>query len=597
MGRSSWAGLLPALRMAWSAGPLWAATVVVLTLSISVFQVATAWMTKLVMDALAVRGTGAGVAALACGLAVIGLAASLSPIMSGFAGAELDRRIGLLAQDRLYRVIGRLPGLARFEDPAFLDRLRLATQSGGTSPGQVGEAALGIVGGLATVGGFLAVLAAISPLMAALVLLGSLPSLLAEILMARRRASMMWSLGPVERREFFYSRLLSSSDAAKEVRLYGISDFLHGRMLRERRTANRERRRLEQRQTLAQSALRATTAVLSGTGLIWAMTRAQAGALSIGDVLMFIAAMAGVQGGISGFVAQLGLVHQHLLLFSHYRYVTDVEPDVPVRARRSLAALSAHIEFDNVWFRYGPDHPWILRGLNLTIPRGLSVGLVGLNGSGKTTLIKLLCRFYDPVHGAIRWDGVDLRDVDVTDLRGRISAVFQDFMQYDLSVAENIGLGDLARITDREAIMDAAEQAGVHDAVKALPNGYETLMTRAFYQDEQSEGVYLSGGQGQRVAIARALLRRERDVLILDEPSAGLDAEAEYELHAQLRKHRSGRTSLLISHRLNTVREADLLVVLDDGVVAETGDHDHLMRLGGRYSRLFALQAAGYQDK
>ncbi|WP_308249672.1 ABC transporter ATP-binding protein [Sphaerisporangium fuscum] len=559
--------------------------------------VVTAWITKLAMDALAAQGTMEGVVVPAFGLALIGLATSVSPLMSGFAGAELDRRISLMAQDRLYRVVGRLPGLARFEDPAFLDRLRLAAQSGGMSPGQVGEAVLGMVGGLTTVAGFLGALSSVSPLMTALTLLGSLPALLAEILMAKRRASMMWSLGPVERREFFYSDLLSSTDAAKEVRIYGLGDFLHERMLNERRTANKEKRRLEQRQTLTQGVLRLGAALVSGAGLVWAMAQARAGALTIGDVLMFVAAMAGVQGGTGAFVAQFGLAHQHLLLFSHYRYVAGAEPDLPVRAERRLAPLSGHIEFENVWFRYGPDHPWVLRGVSFTIPRGVSVGLVGLNGSGKSTLVKLLCRFYDPVHGTIRWDGTDLRDIDVTDLRNRISVVFQDFMQYDLSVAENIGLGDLPRLSDREAIVSAAERAGVHDTVEALPSGYDTLMTRTFFQeDEQSEGVYLSGGQGQRIAIARALMRGERDVLILDEPSSGLDAEAEFELHSQLKKHRSGRTSVLISHRLNTVREADILVVLEGGVVAEIGDHDHLMRLGGRYAQLFTMQAAGYQD-
>ncbi|GAA0827885.1 ABC transporter ATP-binding protein [Streptosporangium amethystogenes subsp. fukuiense] len=583
--------------MAWNAGPAWAATIVVLSLFAAAIPVVTTWITKLTLDGLAAKDTTTTVIALAFALAVLGLAASLTPLIRGYAGTELDRQISLRAQDRLYGVIGRLPGLARFEDPTFLDHLRLAVQSGGMTPGQVGEAVLGMVGGLITAGGFLGALLSISPLMAALTLLGSLPALLAEILMAKRLAAMMWTLGPVERREFFYSQLLSSTEAAKEVRLYGLSEFLHKRMLGERRTANAEKRRLEQRQTLTQGALRAVAAMISGAGLVWAMMQARAGMLTIGDVLMFVAAMAGVQGAIGGLVAQLGLAHQHLLLFSHYRHVVGAEPDLPLRADQQLPPLSAQIELKDVWFRYGPDHPWILRGVNLTIPRGVSIGLVGLNGSGKSTLVKLLCRFYDPVRGTITWDGVDLRNVDVADLRNRISVVFQDFMQYDLSVAENIGVGDLARIGDRHAIKDAAERAGVNDAVQALPSGYDTLMTRSFFQeDEQSEGVYLSGGQGQRIAIARALLRDERDLLILDEPSSGLDAEAEYELHMRLKKHRAGKTSLLISHRLNTVREADILVVLDDGVVAELGSHDDLIQLDGHYSRLFTMQAVGYQD-
>ncbi|MFE0153530.1 ABC transporter ATP-binding protein [Nonomuraea sp. NPDC059007] len=590
-------GLPQALRLAWDAGPRWAALVVALNLAGAIVPLASAWATKLAIDAIVTQNTVTTVIALAAGLATIGVITSISPAIQSYATAELDRQISLLAQDRLYRTLSRLPGLKRFEDPAFLDRIRLAAQSGGMTPGQTGEACLGMLGGLIMVGGFLGTLLSISPPMTLLTLACTLPALLAEVFMARQRAATMWTLGPVERREFFYSQLLTSTDAAKEVRLFGLGDFLHQRMLQERRTANAEQRTLDRRQMLIQIVLRAVAATVSGLGVIWAMVQCQAGLLSIGDILMFIAAMAGVHGGTSGFITQLGLMHQHLLLFSHYQHVTGVEPDLPIREIRRLATPFLRIEFDNVWFRYSPNHPWVLRGVSFSITNGRTVGLVGLNGSGKSTLVKLLCRFYDPVHGTIRWDGLDIRDVDIADLRNRLSVVFQDFMQYDLSVAENIGLGDLALISDRDAISIAAKRAGVHDAVCSLPSGYDTLMTRNFFQeDEQTEGVYLSGGQAQRIAVARALLRRDRDLLILDEPSSGLDAQAEYELHNRLKTYRTGKASLLVSHRLNTLRDADFLIVIDDGVVAESGDHEHLMRLGGRYFRLFTMQAAGYQD-
>jgi ATP-binding cassette subfamily B protein len=238
--------------------------------------------------------------------------------------------------------------------------------------------------------------------------------------------------------------------------------------------------------------------------------------------------------------------------------------------------------------------------VDLSIPAGQAVALVGRNGAGKSTLVKLLCRLYDPTHGAITWDGVDLRELDLAALRERIGAVFQDYVEYELSAAENIGLGDLSVFDDRGRIEAAARRAGLHDALVALPNGYDTLLTRMFFdhadRDDPETGVLLSGGQGQRLALARAFLRDRRDLLILDEPSAGLDAAAEAEIHNQLREHRAGRTSLLISHRLNTVRDAGAIIVLGDGQVVERGDHASLLAAGGEYAQLFRLQARGYAD-
>jgi ATP-binding cassette subfamily B protein len=256
-------------------------------------------------------------------------------------------------------------------------------------------------------------------------------------------------------------------------------------------------------------------------------------------------------------------------------------------------ALRTGIELRDVWFRY-PDGPWILRGVNVVIPYGRAIGLVGMNGSGKSTLVKLLCRFYEPQRGTILWDGRDIREFDVTGLRGRIGVTFQDYMIYDLSAAENIGVGDLPRLDDRAAIRQAARVAEVDEHLSGLARGYETLLSRAFLDEDEITGNVLSGGQGQRVALARAVMRGQADLLILDEPSSGLDAEAEHQVHAALRRHRLGRTSLLISHRLSALRDADQIVVLRDGVVVERGRHAELIDRGGDYARLFSLQASGY---
>ncbi|MFG1701733.1 ABC transporter ATP-binding protein [Nonomuraea sp. M3C6] len=243
----------------------------------------------------------------------------------------------------------------------------------------------------------------------------------------------------------------------------------------------------------------------------------------------------------------------------------------------------------------------MLRGITLTIPYGQAVAVVGLNGAGKSTLAKLLCRFYDPVRGSIHWDGVDLRDLDPPELRARLGAVFQDHMTYDFSARDNIAVGDLSALDDLERIKTAAVNAGVDEAITELPDGYDTALTRMFvfalkFGKTPKTGVTLSGGQWQRVALARAFLRDHADFMILDEPSSGLDPEAEHDVHLRMRRYRADRTSLLISHRLNAVREADVIAVLDDGVIAELGGHDELMAADGLYARMFRLQASGYQE-
>lgn len=373
-------------------------------------------------------------------------------------------------------------------------------------------------------------------------------------------------------------------------------------MLDELRGMHRVEQRLDRREVRAQALLGLLGAGVAGAGVVYVVTRAAAGGLTPGDVAVYLAAVPGVQGALGSLVGQLGAIHQALLLFDHYDEVTRAEPDLPVPATpRPVPPLRRGIELRDVWFRYAPEHPWVLRGVDLFLPAGSTTALVGLNGAGKSTLVKLLCRFYDPQRGTISWDGVDLREFDPAALRERLGAVFQDFMPYDLSAGENIAVGDLTARDDPDRLRAAARHAGIDDALTALPRGYDTLLTRIFFagpdRDDPQAGVVLSGGQWQRIALARGFLRADRDLLVLDEPSSGLDAEAEHDLHARLRGLRAGRTSLLISHRLNAVRDADSIVVLADGRVAERGGHDELLAAGGGYARLFTLQARGYREQ
>ncbi|WUI03060.1 ABC transporter ATP-binding protein/permease [Spirillospora sp. NBC_00431] len=586
-----------ALALTVRAAPGGVAGQLLVTLATAGAPIVTAWLTKIVIDRLAAPHGAVG--GLALGLAAAGLATAAMPALARYLGAQTGRAAGVAATDRLFAATETQVGLRRFEDPAYLDRLRLG-QEGASGTAELVEGVSASLQGALTLLGFVASLLVISPTMTGIVLVAALPALAAELMLSRRRAAVQWETEQTHRREFFYSRLLTDVHAATEIRLFGIGAFLRARMMAERLRADDADRRMDRRELVAQGGLAAVSALVAGGGLWWAVTAARSGTLSVGDVSMFIAGVAGVQSGLDTFVSAIAAVHERLLAFTHYAAVVRAEPDLPRVTSGDAPPLRRGIELRDVWFRYSDDHPWVLAGIDLVIPEGRAVALVGLNGAGKSTLVKLLCRMYDPTRGRVLWDGVDLRDIPPERLRERISAVFQEHMHYDMTAAENIGLGDLTALDDPARLRDAAARAGVHDKLAELPRGYDTLLTRMFFseadKDDPDTGVVLSGGQWQRLALARAFVRDGRDLMILDEPSAGLDPEAEHEVHARMREHRAGRTSLLISHRLSTVRDADLIAVLDGGRIAERGTHASLLAEGGVYARLFRLQAAGYQE-
>jgi ATP-binding cassette, subfamily B, bacterial len=590
--------LLSAGVRGWRAGRAQVAALAVAAVLAGLFPVAMAWLLRAVLDELAV-GRSRHLVELVLLMGAVGAASALLPSAQSYGQAQLTRTMTRTGTAELFGSVSGIQGLRRLEDPAFQDRLRVAGQVGAAAPASVLIGGIGVVRAVVTLGGFLGTLAVLSPLMATVVLVAAVPAIYLQRGIARRQAALFHGTSHSQRRQYFYASLLTNLAAAKEIRLLGLGGFFRGRMLGELAVTQRASQRVDRRVLASEAFLAGLSALVTAAGLLWAASQAAAGRLTVGDVSVFVIALGSVSQGIEAFITSSAMTYQAVLMFQAYTDVLAAGPDLPVPEIPVRPGRLRHgIELDDVWFRYGPDQPWVLRGLSCFIPHGEAVAIVGKNGSGKSTLVKLLGRFYDPDRGSIRWDGVDLRDLDLDALRNRISVVFQDYMTYELSAAENIAVGDLTLADQPGALVAAAEQADIDATLTALPRGYQTLLTRNYFDlsDELDPrtGVLLSGGQWQRVALARAFLRGGRDLMILDEPSSGLDPEAERMIHTTLAATRTGRASVLISHRLNAIRDAGHILVLSDGVIREQGDHDTLMARHGLYARLFTMQAQGY---
>ena len=393
----------------------------------------------------------------------------------------------------------------------------------------------------------------------------------------------------------YYAALFTAPAPAREMRLYGTQRLLADRMSGHLSTALHAEARQRRRNAAGQIGFTLANGAVAAAGSVVVALAVLHGAVTVGGLVLFGAAVTAVQGYLGSLIVTAGQVSVNLRVFGRFLdFVAAAERAAPGGADR-LPPLREAVELRDVWFRYGPDRPWVLRGVTLRLPAGRTHALVGVNGAGKSTLVALLLRFYEPTRGRILWDGVDIATVAPQRLRERLAGVLQDHVPYELTALENVTLGDARRLGDRAAATTAAERARVLDTVERLPAGWDTMLSTRRADEDGAGGVTLSGGQWQRLAQARAMMRTDADLLVLDEPNAGLDPMAEHQLHADLMRFSAGRTRLLVSHRLGALREADQIVVLEAGVVRECGTHAELMAAGGTYRELFTLQAGPYQ--
>jgi ATP-binding cassette subfamily B protein len=482
--------------------------------------------------------------------------------------------------------------LAFFELPGNYDAFAKAQDDLGYRPFLMAYALIFAAQQIATVLGFFLAVLTFQPLLALALVFAAIPTLFAAGKSGSETYSTYDLTTPEGRRAAYLEDLLTRDQAAKEVRLYGLAPGFVAQLAQHTGCILREKLAVERRRNtrFALAGLVGVTVEYAALGfVVW---RVATGGASLGDLTLMVAALAGVRLGLSRMLAYLGEVYENSLFFQNLTGFLAEQPSIraPMTPQALPPSRPHTLKLEDVTFAYpGAERP-VFEHLTLELRAGETTALVGVNGAGKTTLVKLLTRLYDPQAGRVALDGVDVRDFEPDAYRGRLGAVLQDFTRYQLSARENIVLGRVGLDGSEAQLRDAAEQASALALIEGLPEGWDTLLGRQFHVRGQD----LSGGQWQRIALARALYR-DTPVLLLDEPTAALDAETEAELFSKYRDLTRGKTTLLITHRFNTVRMADRIVVLEDGKVIEDGTHRNLLRQGGRYAEMYAVQAEAYR--
>ncbi len=593
-----------AVAIAWRSQPIYFLSIIFIDVLQSVIPLVSAWITKLLFDLLADGLLGhtlywKEIAYLLILQAILAIFTQLLQPANNYLNIELNRQISLQVQITIYKKINDLAGIEPFENPHTRDSFQIGAQGGQMGPSQVLDTISGFLRNSVTLISFLGILITFNPLLGCLVTLAALPQIFVQVIVGRKRLDLADEAATKQRRVIYYGGVFTGTYYMKELRLFDLGEYFLIRFQQLTKNLNHILRTQQLRELRWQSILSVISEGISSIALITVVIQAFQNHLSLGDVMFFTSAVGNVQGALSGIAYSFSNIHESILFFSRYTELMALPQPIVIPTKlRPVSSLQYSIELRGVSFRYSNEHPWVLKDVSFTLPAGSCLALVGLNGAGKTTLVKLLTRMYDPCEGEILWDGVDLRQFDPTDFRGKMGAIFQDFVRFDLTAFENIALGDITSLENgnrkaaEEAARQAAVKAGIHETIQALPQGYDTTLSR--WLAEEGQGADLSGGEWQKLALARLFMRQQANLLILDEPTAALDAQAEYDIYSRFVELVNGRTCLLISHRFSTVKMADLIAVLDDGKIIEYGSHQELLTQGGKYARLYNMQADRY---
>lgn len=585
--RNSFSQTPRTIGLVWRSAPEMSIVLAGMTAISAVTPIGIAWVGKAIVDAVVAKNSDRAVELVAVELGLIAFS-SLTMRGLGLLWQLVGNRLAIEINVAILEKARTLE-LAQFEDPEFYDQLTRARREASSRPLSVVRDSAQLGQNILTLAGYSAVLVGFSGLAVLGLILAAIPATVVEMKFSKAAFSLRNWRSPDTRKLNYLEYVLANDEHAKEVMLFGLGETLLGRYKALAWAFYDDDRKLALRRTAWSWLLS-----LLGSGTFYAcyagmVLSAARGTLTLGELTLYVVAFRQGQQAFQSILTSLGGMYEDNLYMSNlFRYL-DIETKQLV-AKAASSPAETGIRFDGVGFRYPGKDAWALRNISLHIPTGQSLALVGHNGAGKTTFIKLLTGLYTPTEGRVLLDGVDIREMEPSALHSRIGVIFQDFNQYQLPVRENVGFGSVAHLSDESRVRRAVESGGATDDVAALKAGLDTALGRWFSR----EGSELSGGQWQKIALARAFMREEADILILDEPTAALDAVAEQAVFERFRSLAKGRTTIVISHRFPTVRMADRILVIEGGSVVEEGTHDALLTRGERYANLFRLQASGY---
>jgi ATP-binding cassette subfamily B protein len=584
-----------AVSIVWKSSPALASSNLVILLVQGLLPVASLYLLKLTVDSLEGTITGTNYASfgyIALLIGLMGASALLTTLarsLSGLVGKAQARIVTDRMQDILHEKSVTVD-FAYYEDSRYFDTLHRAQSEAPFRPTSIVNGLIQSLQNLITLVAMAALLLTFHWAVALVLVAAAAPGVLVRLKYARELWTWQRDRTETERRAWYKHWLLTSAQHAKELRLLGLGKFFRQRYRNLRGMLRNEMLHMTRRRAAAEFAAQGSATILVYGSFAFIAWRAYQGEITIGDLVMYFQAFQRGLSSLRGLLGSLADLYEDCLFLTNLYEFLDIQPGIasPESPVAFPSVVSSGIRFDHVTFGYPGSSGPVLDDLCLEIRPGETIALVGENGSGKTTLAKLLCRLYDPAGGAVTIDGTSLREFDLNDLRSHISIVFQDFARYHLSARENISLGDTDHADDLPRIIRAAGVTGIDGVLTDLPDGYDTLLGRWF-----RGGVELSDGEWQKIALARAFFR-EADIVVLDEPTASLDARSEKEVFTRFRELAGSRTAVLISHRFSSVRIADRIAVLNRGRIVELGTHRELIERNGLYRDMYTIQAEAY---